>query len=121
MMPSEGNVHLCSELVELYVGPFSEDREAITANLEEISEGNLELNSEQAVEPGSRVEVHCQFHVFKGVVETVVADALLGHFLRIRLDPESRWSEKLFTPQHLFALWKQVEAPKKDSAKGCAA
>lgn len=114
-------VHLCSELVKVVVN--SKDGQSTTsiANLEEISESQLELNSEQFLEVGSRVEIHCEFHILKGVVETAATDAVLGHIVRVRLDVESQWSEKLFTPQHLFALWKHVEEPEGSSKHGQAA
>ena len=44
-------------------------------------------------------------HQLEGVVEACVPRQPLGYFVKVKLSPQSRWSERWFTPQHLLQLW----------------
>jgi len=91
--------HLCSELVAV----AWDDTEGC-GNLEEIGEWTAALLLEDPVPRGARVRIQCQEHQLKGFVETCTFSEPLGFFVGVRLDPDSRWSEKWFTPQHLLVL-----------------
>lgn len=81
----------------------------MTVNLEEISETSALLLSEYRIAPGTHLDIRCQTHHLHGVVEAAEEDEVLGYFLRIRLDFDSRWSEQWFKPEHLLTLWSGVE------------
>jgi hypothetical protein len=96
--------HLCSEQVS--VTPISGRRsaQALNGNLEEIGEWSALILIQNAVPPGTKVRVKGKVHELKGFVRSCTFNRLLGFFIDIRLDAESRWSEKWFVPEHLFAL-----------------
>jgi hypothetical protein len=52
----------------------------------------------------TKVRVMTKTHELRGFVRSCTFDGLLGFFIEIGLDPESRWSEKWFVPESLFAL-----------------
>ena|ERR1700676_3124549 len=96
--------HLCSELVS--VARLSGQRllDAVDGNLEEIGEWSALILLQDAVPIGTRVRVKAKARDLKGIVRSCTFDQLLGFFIDIRLDAESRWSEKWFVPEHLFSL-----------------
>lgn len=96
--------HLCSELVSVARLHGSRSMQALTGNLEEIGEWSALVLTEAAVPPGTKVRVKSEAHELKGFVRSCTFDRLLGFFIEIGLDAESRWSEKWFVPEHLFAL-----------------
>jgi hypothetical protein len=79
-------------------------RHALDGNLEEIGEWSALILTQEAVSAGTTILVKGKDQELKGRVRSCSFDGLLGFFLEIELDPESRWSEKWFTPEHLFAL-----------------
>src|SRR5260370_20800823 len=91
--------NLCSELVSV----AWDDTEGC-ANLEEIGEWTALLLLEDPVPPGARTRIQCGQHQLSGYVETCTLEEPLGFFVEVRLDPDSRWSEEWFTPQHHLAL-----------------
>ena len=94
--------HLCSELVSMTcAGPGG--WYAIAGNLEEIAETSALVLAENRVRPGTKVRIRCETNQLKGVVKSCVHDEL-GYQVKVRLDPDSRWSERWFTPQHLLTL-----------------
>ena len=76
----------------------------LEGNLEEIGEWSALVLTQDAVPPGTRVRVTGRSHELKGSVRSCTFDRVLGFFIDIGLDVESRWSEKWFVPEHLFAL-----------------
>jgi hypothetical protein len=73
-------------------------------NLEEIGEWSALILVQDPVPVGTRVRVKGKVHELKGFVSSCTCDGLLGFFVDVELDAESRWSEDLFVPQHLIAL-----------------
>ena len=96
-------LHLCSELVSV-THLTRRQPQAVDGNLEEIDEERALILMQDAVPTGTRVRVKGKAHELKGFVTSCTFDQLLGFFIEIELDAESRWSESLFLPQHLFAL-----------------
>src|ERR1700722_12018554 len=96
--------HLCSELVSLSRLSGSHPKQELNGNLEEIGEWSALVLTDDAVPTGTKVRVKGKAHELKGVVRTCKFDRLLGFFVDIGLDGESRWSEKWFAPEHLFTL-----------------
>ena len=96
--------HYCSELVTVARLSCQRSLEVLNGNLEEIGEWSALVLLQDAVPIGTRLQVKGKVHELKGIVRSCTFDQLLGFFIDIRLDAESRWSEKWFVPEHLFAL-----------------
>jgi hypothetical protein len=96
--------HLCSELVSIALLSGRRSAQDLDGNLEEIGEWSALILTQDAVAPGTRVRVRGKGHELKGIVRSCTSDRLLGFFIDIGLLTESRWSEKWFVPEHLFAL-----------------
>ena len=96
--------HLCSELVFI-TRADRRGRQPMLGNLEEIGEWFAEVLTECAFPRDSVVKIVSKAHQLEGVVENCTRRHPLGFFVKVRLSPESRWSERWFTPQHLLRLW----------------
>jgi hypothetical protein len=95
--------NFCSHLVSIR----SEDREpqpAITGNLEEIEESTALVLTEAPIRPGTKVRLGCNRRELKGVAASCEVNEWLGFFVEIRLDADSPWSRRWFTPQHLLTV-----------------
>jgi|SRR5580704_4009539 hypothetical protein len=96
--------HFCSELVTVAILSGRRSAQDLDGNLEEIGEWSALILTQDAVPPGTKVRVRGKAHELKGFVRSCTFDRLLGFFIDIALSAESRWSEKWFVPEHLFAL-----------------
>lgn len=96
--------HLCSELVSVVRLSGNRSVQALKGNLEEIGEWSALILTQDPLSPGTKVRVRSKVHNLKGFVRSCTFDRLLGFFVDIGFNSESRWSEKWFVPQHLFAL-----------------
>ena len=76
----------------------------LPGNLEEIDERSVLILTQTPVSVGTKVRVKRQADELKGRVKSCTFDQVLGFFIDVGLDMESRWSEKWFVPEHLFAL-----------------
>jgi hypothetical protein len=95
--------HLCSE--EVSVSLLSgRTVQALDGNLEEIGEWSALILTTQAVAVGTKVRMMGKAHELKGFVRSCTCDRLLGFFIDVGLDVESRWSKEWFVPEHMFAL-----------------
>src|SRR5258706_4091161 len=93
--------YLCSELVQITsLGP---QRRSQSGNLEEIGSSFAEVLTEHAMPRKASVRITSENYQLEGVVESCVFTRALGYFVRLKLPPSS-WSEKWFTPKHLFAI-----------------
>ena len=100
------NLHpyLCSELVSISCDSLDGDVETVPGNLEAIGEWNALVLADVPVMHGTEVTINSKSRRLKGVVERCEYDEPLGCRIEVRLRPESRWSQRWFKPQHLFAL-----------------
>ena len=96
--------HLCSELVSIERLSGGRSIHTLDGNLEEIGEWSALILTQDAVPAGTKVRVRGKEHELKGFVRSCTFDRLLGFFVDIVLLTESRWTEKWFVPEHLFAL-----------------
>lgn len=96
--------HLCSELVSVDRVSRKRTGTPIEGNLEEIGEWSALVLTQKSIPTGTKIRVRGKSHELKGSVRSCTFDGLLGFFLDIELDDESRWSEKWFTPEHLLSL-----------------
>src|SRR5579884_3843496 len=120
MRSSDQRIHLCSELVSVLYEDRSRQTRQTVGNLEEISTTSALLCLEESVQRGRAISFHVKNHDLYGVVESCVADRLLGYFITMALDKSSQWSDKWFTPEHLLSLWKSAEEDGR-AARGDAA
>lgn len=97
--------HMCSELVSI-----TWDDGERCGNLEEIGEWTALVLLEDPIPRGSRARIQCEEHELKGFVTACDFVEPLGFFVEVRLDPDSRWSEKWFTPQHLLSFQSEPDA-----------
>jgi len=97
--------YLCSHLITVAFCENGQRKSVVPSNLEEISEQTAVVLSDHRIRRGVRIDIDCKPHRLQGVVISSVYRHPLGFFSEVRLDPFSRWSERWFTPEHLFALW----------------
>jgi len=74
------------------------------ANLEEISSTGATILLDERLEPGLPVSFWAKGHDLHGIVESSDLDPDLGWFVKIVLDSTSRWSGRMFVPEHFIAL-----------------
>lgn len=96
--------NLCSELVSIDRLADGGAPQALVGNLEEIGQRTALILANEAVCPGTRVLVKGKGNELKGSVRSCHFDQVLGFFIDIGLDAETRWSEKWFVPEHLLRL-----------------
>ena len=87
-------------------------------NLEEIGEWFVEVLLDCSLPTNAPLRIVSKDHQLEGVVEACVPRQPLGYFVKVKLSPQSRWSERWFTPKHLLTLWHNTET--KASALGAA-
>ena len=96
--------HLCSELV-FVSRPDRPSQNMLLGNLEEIGEFFAEILTECAFPRNAEVRILSESYKLEGVVESCTFRRSLGFFVKVKLGPHSRWSERWFTPKHLLRLW----------------
>ena len=96
--------YLCSELVFI-TRADRRRRRAMLGNLEEIGEWFVEVLMDCSLPTNAPLRIVSKDHQLEGVVEACVPRHPLGYFVKVKLSPQSRWSERWFTPQHLLQLW----------------
>jgi hypothetical protein len=96
--------HLCSELV--FISSINRrGRQGVLGNLEEIGERFAEILTDCSFPRATMVRIVTKAHELEGFVENCRRDQQLGFVVKVKLSPQSRWSERWFTPQHLLQLW----------------
>lgn len=103
--------NLCSELVSVTCVDGDGWWHAVPGNLEEIEEWSAVVLTDARIRPGTSVRIRCETNQLKGVVKTCTREEL-GFLVEVRLDADSKWSERWFTPQHLLALNAGIFRPK---------
>lgn len=96
--------HLCSELVSVVRMSGRRRLRALDGNLEEIGERSAVILVQRPLPNGMRVRVKGKGHELLGYVRSCTVDRVLGFFINIELQRQSRWSEKWFVPQHLLKV-----------------
>jgi hypothetical protein len=96
--------YLCSELVSVLYEDRCGSTLSTIANLEEIARGSATLLLEAQLEHGKPITFRAKGRDMYGVVESSIADKVLGWYTKIKLDQCSRWYGQLFIPEHFLAL-----------------
>jgi hypothetical protein len=78
-------------------------------NLEEIGEWFAEILTESAFPCNANVRIQSRSHQMEGRVTSCKYQQPLGYIVKVELNPESRWSDRWFTPKHLLKLWSRAE------------
>jgi hypothetical protein len=74
-------------------------------NLEEIGEWFAEVLTESAFPCNANVRIQSGTHQLEGRVKSCKFQESLGFLVKVKLHPQSRWSDRWFTPKHLLQLW----------------
>src|SRR4051812_17155783 len=105
-MPSSKVKHrnLCSELV-LISRTDGRGWLGMLGNMEEIGEWFVEILTESAFPCNADVRIQSRSHQLEGRVKSCKFQTSLGFIVKVKLHPQSRWSDRWFTPKHLLQLW----------------
>lgn len=108
--------HLCSELVTIS-SPDSAGRVRTTVgNLEEIGEWSAKLLVDRPIQSGVGVVVNAGVNTLKGTVKAWSYEPVMGYFIDVQLNRESRWSPKHFQPEHLLRIEDMVQGAESAAA-----
>jgi hypothetical protein len=94
--------YLCSHLISLKntsTVPYPQ----FVVNLEEIWDSGAVIESEQAIEEGTRVEMRCGKTFFAGRVAKVERHEY-GWRADVEFSPMTPWKREEFQPEHLLEL-----------------
>ena len=112
--PKPTHRFLCSEVVFLARADKG-NGSAFPSNLEEIGEDFAEVLTDRPFPCGSAVRIITKTSVLQGLVQSCSRDEMLGFFVQIKLQPESRWSPDSFMPKHMLTL--DYSTPKASALK----
>ena len=93
---------LCADLVQVCWTHRGKSQNA-EALLEDICASGACLQTEVPVPVGAEVRWRTRKHEFTGQVRYCEYREI-GYFVRVELDPGSRWSSRTFRPRHLLDL-----------------
>src|SRR4051812_30849845 len=96
--------HLCSQIVSITEVDNLKAR-PLPANLEEIGRSSVIVLTSGRVKRGTKVMIHCGNRALKGIARSCRFDPVLGFFVSIRLNWDSRWSPEWFLPEHLLFMF----------------
>lgn len=92
---------LCADLVDVQWKDQTGRRRRGVANLEDISLSGACLQVDRPVQLGTLFRISYPNGELMGKVKYCVFREI-GYFLGIEFDPNSRWSQRHFRPQHLL-------------------
>src|SRR5690242_20686579 len=90
---------LCADMVDVCWTDQSGRKRKATGLLEDISPSGACLQLETAVPLGVTIHWHSPKQQFKGEVRYCVYREI-GYFVGVEFESASRWSKKIFKPQH---------------------
>jgi len=99
------NRMLCADMVEVCWNNQAGRKKTATGLLEDISPSGACLQMEAPVGLGTAIRWSCADREFKGKVRYCVYREI-GYFVGVEFGADSRWSKKVFRPQHLLDLKK---------------
>jgi hypothetical protein len=103
---------LCADMVEVCWKDQSGRTRKATGLLEDISAAGACLQMETAVPLEAEIRWKSPEQEFAGHVRYCVYREI-GYFVGVEFEPESRWSEETYRPQHLLDLQWLMERAKK--------
>jgi hypothetical protein len=93
---------MCADMIEVCWKHGGKVQRA-TGLLEDISPSGACLQMECVVPPGTEVRWQTSRQEFSGIVRYCVYREI-GYFIGVEFAFRSRWSKKVYTPQHLLEL-----------------
>jgi hypothetical protein len=105
---------LCADVVETFWTDRNGEEQRASALLEDISPSGACLQFETAVPIGVHLTWGCPKQEFVGEVRYCVYREI-GYFVGVEFDPSSKWSQKVYKPQHLLDLQRLVAGGKKSA------
>src|SRR3954447_21443172 len=94
---------LCADLVKVEWMAEKDDLRTVEAVLEDISPLGACVQVEERIPLGAIVSISVSDAFFSGFVSYCVYRDY-GYFVGVRLSDITRWSERIFHPQHLTSL-----------------
>ena len=92
---------LCAELVQVHWKDDSGRTKRVAGNLEDISVSGVCVQLEHPVPKGARLRIVVRHKVMHGRIAWCVRTAT-GYYAGVRLNADSRWSRRVFLPQHFL-------------------
>ena len=92
---------LCADLVELEWVDLKGRRRRSVANLEDISAAGACLQVETPIPLNTDISLHLPDDDFKGTIRYCVHREI-GYYLGMEFAEGTRWSTRMYKPQHLF-------------------
>jgi hypothetical protein len=96
--------HLCSQIVSITELNKVHPRPH-AANLEEIGRSSVLVLTSGRIKRGTKVMIQCGNRALRGIARSCRPDPMLGFFVSIRLDWDSRWSPESFVPEHMLFMF----------------
>jgi hypothetical protein len=103
---------LCADMVEVWWKDQAGKTRRVTGLLEDISASGACLQLEISVPLEAEIHWESPRQAFVGRVRYCLYREI-GYFVGVEFDPESRWSEEVYKPQHLLDLQRLMERRKK--------
>ena len=103
---------LCADMLEVCWKDQAGRTQKATGLLEDISASGACLQMETAVPPEAEIHWESPQHAFAGHVRYCVYREI-GYFIGVEFEPESRWSQATYQPQHLLDLRRLMKRGKK--------
>jgi len=94
---------LCADMLEVCWKDLAGKTRRATALLEDISTSGACLQLETAVPLGADIQWESPKQEFKGHVRYCVYREI-GYFIGVEFDSATKWSKKVYRPQHLLDL-----------------
>ena len=107
---------LCADMVQVRWKERSGGERETTAILEDICSSGACLQMEEPIPLGVKIRWDEPKQAFQGYVRYCVYREI-GYFVGVEFGPESKWSKKVFKPQHLLDLQRLAGAAKKPGKK----
>lgn len=108
---------LCADLVQVCWKDRQGKKHEASALLEDISVSGACLQTEVPVPTGVPVRWGISRREFTGTVRYCEYREI-GYFVGVELDSESKWSRRVFKPQHLFDIRRLFRHIKKTASAG---
>jgi hypothetical protein len=102
---------MCADMVEVCWTNRSGVSRRTMALLEDISPSGACLQVETSVPVGARIRWDSPRKGLSGVVRYCVYREI-GYFVGVEFDPSSKWSKKVYKPQHLLDLKRLMQRSK---------
>ncbi len=103
---------MCADMIEVFWHDQFGKRRSTTGLLEDISRSGACLQLEKPVSAGT--EIHWEFprKSFSARVKYCVFREI-GYFVGVEFEADSKWTKRVYHPQHLLDLQRLIERAKK--------